>query len=181
MAAAEQLGVMVYSPLGGGLLTGKYGVDCKPRQGRLVESERYQIRYGESWMYRVAERFTQYARERGYQPAALAVSGGHHPAVTAPIIGAAMPASSPFIEVLEIQMTPKMWQEIAALSPAPPPATDRTEEDKWEKFPDGKRSLRFALLASLYATMDARIRVYFGWMERPSACSRLGAGAWRER
>lgn len=132
MAAAEQLGVMVYSPLGGGLLTGKYGVDRKPRQGRLVESERYQTRYGESWMYRVAERFTQYARERGYQPAALAVSWvAHHPAVTAPIIGARDAGQlSGSLKSLEIEMTPEMWQEIAALSPAPPPATDRTEEEQ---------------------------------------------------
>jgi len=132
MAAAEQLGVIVYSPLGGGLLTGKYGVGRKPDQGRLVESQRYQIRYGEPWMYEAAERFTQYARERGYEPAALAVSwAAHHPAVTAPIIGARnLNQLSGSLKSLEIEMTPEMWQEIAALSPAPPPATDRSEEEE---------------------------------------------------
>ena len=36
-----------------------------------------------------AARFSQFARQRGYEPAALAVAWvGSHPAVTAPIIGA---------------------------------------------------------------------------------------------
>ena len=132
MAAAEQLGVIVYSPLGGGLLTGKYGVGRKPNQGRLVESKRYQIRYGEPWMYEVAERFSQYALERGIEPAALAVAWvSNHPAVTAPIIGARnLGQLSGSLKSLEIEMTPEMWQEIAALAPAPPPATDRSEEDE---------------------------------------------------
>ena len=131
MAAAEQLGVISYSPLGGGLLTGKYGVDRRPEQGRLLESKRYQIRYGELWMYEVAERFSQYALERGFEPTALAVSwAANHPAVTAPIIGARnLSQLSGSLKSLEIEMTPGMWQEIASLSPAPPPATDRSEEE----------------------------------------------------
>jgi hypothetical protein len=35
----EYRGVISYSPLGGGLLTGKYGVGRKPAAGRLVEQE----------------------------------------------------------------------------------------------------------------------------------------------
>ncbi len=37
LAVSEQLGVISYSPLLGGLLTGKYGVNKRPEQGRLVE------------------------------------------------------------------------------------------------------------------------------------------------
>jgi aryl-alcohol dehydrogenase-like predicted oxidoreductase len=41
LAQSEQMGVITYSPLGGGLLTGKYGVNRKPAEGRLVEHEMY--------------------------------------------------------------------------------------------------------------------------------------------
>jgi aryl-alcohol dehydrogenase-like predicted oxidoreductase len=46
LAQAEQMGVTPYSPLGGGLLTGKYGVGQRPERGRLVENEMYMKRYG---------------------------------------------------------------------------------------------------------------------------------------
>ena len=40
LALSEELGVIPYSPLGGGLLTGKY-VGERPAQGRLVENKNY--------------------------------------------------------------------------------------------------------------------------------------------
>jgi aryl-alcohol dehydrogenase-like predicted oxidoreductase len=46
MAQSEHLGVIPYGPLGGGLLTGKYGASRRPDSGRLVEDEVYQTRYG---------------------------------------------------------------------------------------------------------------------------------------
>ena len=36
LARAEKLGVITYSPVGGGLLSGKYGPDSKPNSGRLI-------------------------------------------------------------------------------------------------------------------------------------------------
>jgi aryl-alcohol dehydrogenase-like predicted oxidoreductase len=41
LAVSEQIGVIPYSPLGAGILTGKYGVNKRPEQGRLVEEKRY--------------------------------------------------------------------------------------------------------------------------------------------
>lgn len=130
LALSEQLGVIPYSPLGGGLLTGKYGPGQQPASGRLVENVMYKTRYGEAWVYEVAEHFTQFARERGYEPAALAVAWvASHPAVTAPIIGARHLAQlEGSLKALEIKLTPELRAEIAALSPEPPPATDRNEE-----------------------------------------------------
>ena len=88
MAQSEHLGVISYSPLGGGLLTGKYGTAARPASGRLVESQMYKTRYGADWIYDVAERFTNFARQHGYEPAGLAVAWvAGHPAMTAPIIG----------------------------------------------------------------------------------------------
>jgi aryl-alcohol dehydrogenase-like predicted oxidoreductase len=130
LAQNESLGVLSYSPLGGGLLTGKYGVDREPDQGRLVENQMYQTRYGTDMNYRVAERFTAFAEERGYDPVALAVAWTtHHPAVTAPILGARnLTQLEGSLGALDIDMTADLRAEISALSPTPPPATDRVEE-----------------------------------------------------
>ncbi|MBP8292480.1 MAG: aldo/keto reductase [Caldilineaceae bacterium] len=130
LAAAEGLGVIPYSPLGGGLLTGKYGVGQRPDAGRLVENAMYQKRYGDDEHYTVAERFTQYAQDRGYHPATLAVAWVmSHPAVTAPIIGARNLAQlEPSLAAADVAMTPAWRAEISALSAAPAVATDRSEE-----------------------------------------------------
>jgi aryl-alcohol dehydrogenase-like predicted oxidoreductase len=130
MAESENLGVIPYSPLGGGLLTGKYGRSRRPDSGRLVENKMYMTRYGADWHYAVADAFTEFASERGMDPAALAVSWvASHPAVTAPIIGARnLDQLAGSLSSLEIDMTPELYQEINALSPEPPPATDRNEE-----------------------------------------------------
>ena len=127
MAQAENLGVIPYSPLGGGLLTGKYGVDRKPATGRLVGNQMYMTRYRDSWTYEVADAFTQFANERGYLPVSLAIAWvGGHPAITAPIIGARnVEQLKGSLKSLEIDMTPELYAEISALSPEPPPATDR--------------------------------------------------------
>ena len=130
MAQSEQLGVTPYSPLGGGLLTGKYGKERRPQEGRLVENKMYMTRYGEEEFYAVAERFTAFAQEQGYDPATLAVAWvAAHPAVTAPIIGARnVTQLNGTLKAADLEMTPELYREIAALSPAPPPATDRSEE-----------------------------------------------------
>jgi aryl-alcohol dehydrogenase-like predicted oxidoreductase len=136
MAQAEQVGVIPYSPLGGGLLTGKYGSERRPESGRLVVNKMYQTRYGADWIYDVADDFTEFARERDYDPAALAVAWvGSHPAVTAPIIGARnLEQLEGSLDSINIRMTAELRAEISALSPEPPPATDRNEERTAHSF-----------------------------------------------
>jgi len=130
MAQAERLGVFPYSPLAGGLLTGKYAGGARPAEARLTRSPIYATRYGEPWMHEVAARFADFARSRGYEPAALAVAWvASHPAVTAPILGARnVEQLEASLRALEIPMTPELRAELSALSPEPPPATDRSEE-----------------------------------------------------
>jgi aryl-alcohol dehydrogenase-like predicted oxidoreductase len=129
LAAAENLGVITYSPLGGGLLTGKYGATKRPQSGRLVEDARYMDRYGKDSDYVTAERFTEFARDLGVEPAALSVAWVmSHPAVTAPIIGARNLAQlEGSLAAADIEMTAELRNRISALSPAPPPPTDRSE------------------------------------------------------
>lgn len=129
LAESEQLGVVPYSPLGAGLLSGKYG-GAKPEQGRLVEVERYTVRYGDAAYFEAAGRFAQYAKEHGVDPVTLAVAWvGSHPAVTAPIIGARNVAQlEPALAAADFEMAAGQRAEISALSPAPPLAHDRREE-----------------------------------------------------
>ncbi len=130
LAFAESMGVISYSPLGGGLLSGKFGRGTQPASGRLVENKMYMARYGEPAYYEIAEQFTGYAQNLGYHPATLAVAWVMaHPALTAPIIGArSLEQLAPSLAALEVKMSPEWRAEISALSPAPPPATDRSEE-----------------------------------------------------
>ncbi|MBE3142785.1 MAG: aldo/keto reductase, partial [Planctomycetes bacterium] len=78
----------------------------------------------------VAERFTNFARQHGYEPAGLAVAWvAGHPAMTAPIIGSRnLEQLNGSLKALEIEMTPELRAEVSALSPEPPPATDRIDE-----------------------------------------------------
>jgi aryl-alcohol dehydrogenase-like predicted oxidoreductase len=130
LAQAEKVGVIPYSPLGGGFLTGKYTTTEKPDRGRIIEDKMYAARYGEDLYLEVATRFTQYAHERGCHPATLAVAWVMaHPAVTAPIIGARnLEQLEASLAALDVDMTPEWRAEISALSYTPPPAHDRLEE-----------------------------------------------------
>ena len=130
MAAHEQIGVIPYSPLGGGLLTGKYAPKTKPDSGRLVENKMYIKRYGMADYYQTAADFAAHAQRRGYHPATLAVAWVMaHPAVTAPIIGArSLEQLEASLAALEVNMTREWHQRISAFSSAPPPANDRLEE-----------------------------------------------------
>lgn len=131
LAEAEQMAVIPYSPLGGGLLTGKYDTTHKPDVGRLVQRPKYIQRYSLPEYYESAERFTRHARERGFEPATLAVAWVmSHPAVTAPIIGARnLTQLEGSLAAVNVRMTPEWREEISALSITPAPATDRLEEN----------------------------------------------------
>ncbi|HBA82807.1 MAG TPA: aldo/keto reductase [Verrucomicrobia bacterium] len=130
LAQAERLGVITYSPLGGGLLTGKYADESPPAAGRLLKDTIYRRRFGEEWVKDVARRYTSYAKGLGLNPVALALAWvAHHPAVTAPIIGARnLTQLEDALASLDISMTPELHRELSSLSPAPPLATDRNDE-----------------------------------------------------
>lgn len=130
LAQAEGLGVISYSPLGGGLLTGRYTTNQKDPAGRLMNMSIYKRRYADERYLEVAERFCEYARGEGLHPATLAVAWVKaHPAVTAPILGARnVEQLEPSLAAADLDLSPDQWNEIAALGDPPPVATDRTEE-----------------------------------------------------
>ncbi|MBI9102701.1 MAG: aldo/keto reductase [Spirochaetales bacterium] len=130
MALSEKIGVVSYSPLGAGMLTGKYNKNTTPGNGRLVSNEMYKVRYGNDGMLDTAGKFTDFAEKNGFNPAALAVRwAASHKAVTCPLIGARnIEQLKGSLEALNIDMTEELRAEISVLSPEPASATDRNEE-----------------------------------------------------
>ena len=131
MALSEKVSVISYSPLGGGLLSGKYGVDKIPKDGRLIENKMYAERYSDPNMYQIAENLILLAEEQNCSPISLAISWvASHPAITAPIIGGRNADQlEPSLRSLDINMTEELRNLISGLSPEPPLATDRNEEN----------------------------------------------------
>ena len=133
MAKSENIGVISYSPLGGGLLTGKYNIDNtsnKNSLGRLHDNSKYKKRYGQNWMYNAAIALQKLASELNYDPIALAVAWvSHNDAITAPIISARnLKQLKPSLDSIKISLDEDAYKLISNISPTPPPATDRLEE-----------------------------------------------------
>ena len=135
---AQSLGIAVipYSPTGGGLLTGKYGRDKRPDKGRLVDWKMYATRYGDPANFDIAERFTQLAAELGHTPVALAIAWvASHPAVTSVLVGGRDVAQlQGGLAAANLALDADTRARISALSPTPPPATDRNEESSAFNF-----------------------------------------------
>jgi aryl-alcohol dehydrogenase-like predicted oxidoreductase len=130
MARALGVAVIPYSPTGGGLLTGKYGAGRAPERGRLIDNKMYKIRYSDPAIYELAERFCALAAELGHAPATLAVAWvASHPAVTSVLVGGrSIEQLAPTLAAADLVLDPETRARISALSPEPPPATDRNEE-----------------------------------------------------
>lgn len=123
----QDIKVIPYSPLGGGLLTGKYATGGT---GRLTEDKRYKARYDQSWMHETAAELSLLASGIDTDPATLAVAWvAAHKATLSPIISArSVEQLLPSLAAEKYQLPPKIYQEIANLSIQPAPATDRLEE-----------------------------------------------------
>lgn len=130
LARAEGLAALCYSPLAGGLLSGKYDKGHRPAAGRLIDNAMYVTRYGAPSNFEIADAFVALAKELGHHPATLAIAWvAGAPGVTAPLIGARnLEQLEPCLAAGELELDADSWARVSALSPAPPPATDRNEE-----------------------------------------------------
>lgn len=130
MCADQGIAVHAYSPLGGGLLTGKYAQEGGA--GRLSEDSRYAARYAPQAMHAAATGLAALAAEMGTHPATLAVAWVMSCPIT-PVIPLVSARSAvqlmPSLAALGLAMTPDLRARLSALYPAPPPATDRLEEE----------------------------------------------------
>jgi aryl-alcohol dehydrogenase-like predicted oxidoreductase len=136
MAQSLGLAVIPYSPTGGGLLTGKYSADRKPERGRLIETQMYAVRYADPRYLAIAGQFTALAAELGHHPATLAVAWvASHPGVTSVLIGGRnVDQLAPTLAANQLALDSETRARISALSPEPPPATDRNEESSAHNY-----------------------------------------------
>lgn len=127
MCVDQRIEIVPYSPLGGGLLTGKY---ARGETGRLTQDAMYAARYNVEWMHDAARNLSALASTLNTSAATLAVAWAMaHTARPRPIISAkSVDQLAPSLAALDFEMTPDLYAQIAALSVTPPPATDRIEE-----------------------------------------------------
>lgn len=135
MAEALGLAVISYNATAGGLLTGKYSGGVRPDGARLSHDAAYQARYGDPSYWQAAERFGALAAELGHRPATLAVAWvASHPAVTSVLLGARTAAQlDDTLAAASLELDAATRARVSALTPAPPPATDRSDEGTAER------------------------------------------------
>lgn len=129
LAESEKLGVISYSPLAAGLLTGKYTHNLSV-SGRIADKKQYNQRYSHPRYYEIAAAFSAYADALGMKPSTLALAWVMaHPAITAPIIGARnLSQLEDSLAVKDLVLDADILKHITTLSDTPANATDRLEE-----------------------------------------------------
>lgn len=129
MAQSENLGVISYSPMGAGLLSGKYLDKTTKQTGRMTTNSMYQKRYSNHWINKAIEGYVNFAKDNGYDPASLAIAWVlKHPGITCPIIGARnLKQLDGCLKATEIKMDDALYEQLSSFFPTPPPANDRSE------------------------------------------------------
>jgi aryl-alcohol dehydrogenase-like predicted oxidoreductase len=130
MAQALGVAVVPYSPTAGGLLTGKYGVGRMPEAGRLTSNKMYQTRYADPANFTAADALIARAKQLGKPPAQVAIAWVlAHPGVTSVLLGARSVAQlDELLGGADLVLSAEDLAAIGAITPEPPPATDRNEE-----------------------------------------------------
>ena len=121
VALREQVGLMAYSPLAMGMLTGKYAHGARPADARLTRFERF-ARYSGERGREAAQAYVDLARTHGLDPAHLALAFVHRqPFLSATVIGASR------LEQLEhalagesLELSPDVLAGIEAIHAASP-------------------------------------------------------------
>ncbi|MEV6621125.1 aldo/keto reductase [Amycolatopsis sp. NPDC051106] len=140
MAEAHGLGVVLYSPLAGGLLTGKYR---RGEQGRLS------ARAGEGTDHRTAvlDAVLAVAEEAGTGPVQVALAWLRHRAAQArtsmiPIVGPRTPAQlDGYLQALDVELGPEHRRLLDEVSAIPLGTPHEDVAAAWAHGIDGDRSL----------------------------------------
>ena len=121
----DGIGLLAYSPLGFGWLSGKYENGARPEGARITLFERFQ-RYSKPRAVQATSRYVELAKQHGLSPAQFALAFvNSRPFVTSNLIGATSLAQlKENIASVELQLSPEVLAEIDALhelqpNPAP--------------------------------------------------------------
>ncbi|MDR0281291.1 MAG: NADP(H)-dependent aldo-keto reductase [Paucimonas sp.] len=121
----ENVGLLAYSPLAFGVLSGKYLDGARPAKSRLALFDRFQ-RYNNPQVERATEAYVALAQEHGVDPAQLALAYvTSRPFLTSNIIGATtLEQLQSNLASVEVKLTEELLQGIEAIhvqqpNPAP--------------------------------------------------------------
>lgn len=116
VSCEEKVGMLAYSPLGFGMLTGKYDGGARPEGARLTLFESYQ-RYTGPQGVAAATKYNALAREAGLDPAQMALAFiNQQPFVTANIIGATtMKQLKTNIASVDVELGDELLEQIEAI------------------------------------------------------------------
>ncbi len=125
MAIRDKCGLLAYSPLAMGTLTGKYLNGARPEGARLTRYERFK-RYSTKRAEAAIAGYVALARQHGVDPGQMALAfAASQPFMTALIIGATSVAQLEHdVASLDVKITPELRAAIDALhaeSPNPCP------------------------------------------------------------
>jgi len=130
----QQLGVIPYNPLGGGVLTGKYDRDEElPSGSRLAGYEQYRDRYLNDQMFDLVDEFVVVAGKMDLTPAQLALAWVlAEPRVTAPILGArSLEQIKDSLQGVAVHLNPEQRAMIPAVGPGRWVGEDPVYDRKW--------------------------------------------------
>jgi aryl-alcohol dehydrogenase (NADP+) len=122
LALEENLGVIPFNPIAGGLLAGKHRRESPPPQGSRftlgTAAQRYQDRYWHERAFDTVEAVRAVAREAGLDMVTLAVAWVlAHPAVTSAIIGASRAEQlKPSLAAASVKLPPDVKARLDAIS-----------------------------------------------------------------
>jgi len=117
----ENLAVIPYNPLAGGLLTGKHKRGAPPSGTRFTlgaAAKTYTERYWKEREFATVDAFVGLAGEASLEPATLAVAWVlAHPAVTSPLVGASKPEQlKASVAALDVKLDPGLKAKLDELS-----------------------------------------------------------------
>ncbi len=119
----EQVGLLAYSPLAFGLLSGKYYAGAKPENARLsMPLYKPLQRYNNAETYKAVDAYTDLAKEHGLEPAQMALAFiNSRPFLTSNIIGASnLKQLKMNIDSAEIKLSDEVLAAIEAIHNSQP-------------------------------------------------------------
>lgn len=135
-----RLGLMTWSSLGGGLLSGKYAtsaVDRPPVGTRLYDQkERYKPRLGDAALAK-AQELAELARGAGLDPIHMAIAWLHHqPVVTATVVGPrTVDQLQAYLQAVEVTLSDDVLAEIDRIVPPGSAFADFHDTSLWHVGP----------------------------------------------
>lgn len=116
ISVRERAGLLAYSPLGFGVLSGKYLDGKKPENARLTLFDRF-VRYSSTKAIKATEKYCQLAKDHGLSPAQMSLAFvNQREFVTSNIIGATtMEQLKENIESVHVELSPELLNGIQAI------------------------------------------------------------------